>query len=276
MTAVAGQGSSVGTMAAFVRPIAHRGWHDAAGGVIENSLPAFARAMAGGYGAECDLRPSRDGTPVVFHDAHLGRLTTASGPVSAYTAAELGRMELTGSADHATIPTFAELLALVDGRVPILAEVKSEWSLVDPVAMAALTAVLRGYRGPIVLMSFDPDVLDALAGLAPDIPRGLVSGSFRAPDGSGWWPGLLDDERRRKLENLADFERTAASLIAYEGAALPCQRVSALRSQGTPVLAWTIRTQAQWDHAARFADAPIFEGQCPSDEATGSAAPGPR
>ena len=71
------------------RPIAHRGLHDAARGVVENTLPAFEAAVAGNYAIELDVQPSADGEAVVFHDETLDRLTEARGPVAALTTAAL-------------------------------------------------------------------------------------------------------------------------------------------------------------------------------------------
>ena len=69
--------------AAFLRPIAHRGLHDARQRIIENTAPAFEAAIAADYGIECDLRPIKGGVPVVFHDATLNRLVEGRGPISA-------------------------------------------------------------------------------------------------------------------------------------------------------------------------------------------------
>ena len=71
------------------RPIAHRGLHDAASGVIENTASAFQAALDGGYGIECDVQISADGEAMVHHDHTLGRLTDGSGFLEAMTAAEL-------------------------------------------------------------------------------------------------------------------------------------------------------------------------------------------
>ena len=71
------------------RPIAHRGLHDAATGVIENTASAFAAAIAGGYGIETDLQISSDGEAMVHHDFALGRLTLGSRLLAAMTAAGL-------------------------------------------------------------------------------------------------------------------------------------------------------------------------------------------
>src|SRR5262245_64529685 len=100
----------------FLRPIAHRGLHDARRRRIENTAPAFAAAIARGYGIECDLRPAKDGTPFVFHDAGLARLVDGPGLLAHYTPAELQRFRYRDQ-DTALL-TFADLLDLVAGRVP--------------------------------------------------------------------------------------------------------------------------------------------------------------
>lgn len=253
------------SLTAILRPIAHRGLHDAAHGVIENSLPAFDAAVSRGYGIECDLRPARHGVPVVFHDTDLDRLTALSGPIAARSVDELQRLPLTGG-HGATIPPFGQLLERVSDRVPLVVEVKSEWGPVEPAFIAAIAALANAYTGPIVLMSFDPAVVQALAVAAPGVPRGLVSGSYLAPDGSNWWPDALTDARRSHLRDLADFEAVGASFAAYEAAALPTPRTAALRLAGIPILAWTVRTRQAWATAQTHADAAIFEGAVPPSE----------
>ena len=99
-------------------PLTHRGYHDRRHGIIENSLAAFGAAIAAGYGIELDVLLSRDGVVMVFHDDTLDRVTDRHGPVAALTAAELGRIVLTGSND--TIPTLAAVLELAKrGQVAI-------------------------------------------------------------------------------------------------------------------------------------------------------------
>ena len=105
-------------------PIAHRGLHDRAAGVIENSRAAVSAAVEAGYGIEIDLQLSADGEAMVFHDDELFRLTGESGPVRDRTAAALGAIELEGGGE--TIPTLAEILALVAGRAPLLIEAKDQ------------------------------------------------------------------------------------------------------------------------------------------------------
>ena len=84
----------------IARPLAHRGLHDDGKRIIENTTSAFAAAIAGRYGIECDLQISGDGEAMVFHDDVLGRLTEGAGRLDAMTASELKRVEFKGTADR--------------------------------------------------------------------------------------------------------------------------------------------------------------------------------
>jgi glycerophosphoryl diester phosphodiesterase len=266
--------------ATFLRPIAHRGLHHAGRGVIENTIPAFAEAIRRGYGIECDVRGLRDGTPVVFHDATLGRLVDRAEPLAALVASDLATVRYRGTDQR--IATLADLLYLVGGvlpgrgrydpnpavvpfetAAPLFIEIKSDWGVPDPVFLANVAMQARAYRGPIAVMSFDPVVVAAIQTLAPDVPRGLVSGSYRAVSGDGWWADQIPPERAHRLRKLDDFEAVGASFAAYEVGALPTRETSALRANGLPVFAWTVRTEADRARAAIDADAAIFEGFCP-------------
>src|SRR5690349_12119792 len=112
--------------AAFLRPIAHRGLHNAAQGRIENTAPAFLAAIDKGYGIECDLQAAKDGTPMVFHDERLERLMGAPGTIAGHLPASLARLRYRRQATH--ILAFAEFLDLVGGRAPLLVEVKTNAS----------------------------------------------------------------------------------------------------------------------------------------------------
>jgi glycerophosphoryl diester phosphodiesterase len=250
----------------FVRPIAHRGLHDAAAGRIENTLPAFEAALAGGYGIECDLQPAADATPMVFHDFRLDRLTSATGPIMGQSLPALrqARFPAAAGGEAVRIPTFGELLDLVAGRVPLLVEVKSDWSEADPDFLARIAAIASGYRGPLALMSFDPAVMLALRRLAPAIPRGIVAGSYKPVPGNAWYADVLGARERFLLRHLLRAIPTRPSFIAYHVAALPTLATTiARRLFGLPLFTWTVRTQADRAIAAREADAPIFEGYRP-------------
>ncbi|MEZ5852820.1 MAG: glycerophosphodiester phosphodiesterase family protein [Hyphomicrobiaceae bacterium] len=239
----------------FLRPIAHRGLHDARRGVIENTEPAFAAAIAKDYGIECDLRPAADGTPMVFHDLQLGRLVECPGRISDHGPAHL--KTLTYRLAKTPILSFAELLELVGGKVPLLVEIKSDWTAADPAFLKAIAKHAKKYKGPLALMSFDPGVMAEMKALAPKLPRGIVSGLYK---GEGWWLDRLDPERAYRLSHLIESGPVAPHFFAYHVKALPTPVTRFLREGlGMPLFTWTVRTDADLQIAAQWADAPIFE-----------------
>jgi glycerophosphoryl diester phosphodiesterase len=232
--------------ATFLRPIAHRGLHDAARGIIENTAPAFAAAIGRGYAIECDVRPAADGLPVVFHDETL-------------SAMQIKALRYRGQ--DAGVQTLEEFLEQVAGKVPVYVEVKSEW---EPPQIAFLSQIARSaldYHGPIALMSFDPDIMTVLRELAPQIPRGIVSGGYVDAHGETWWRDKIDDARAKRLANLLESGSAGPAFYAYHVASLPCEPVRFVRETlGLPVLTWTVRTPHDLEVAQSYADAPIFEG----------------
>ena len=148
---------------------AHRGLHGP--GVPENSIAAFRAAIEAGFGVECDVRLSLDEQPMLFHDQDLRRLCASGLTIETSRAETLAAQRLFNS--NEPIPRLAELLDLAAGRVPLLVEVKPRGS--NGRSLAARVAQLVGaYRGPVGIMSFDPDVLAWLSIHAPEVRRGLV------------------------------------------------------------------------------------------------------
>jgi glycerophosphoryl diester phosphodiesterase len=243
--------------AAFLgAPIAHRGLHDRAAGRVENSLAAAAAAVAGGYGIEIDLQSSADGIAMVFHDETLDRLTAESGPVAARPAAELARIPLSGGGG--TIPTFAALLALVDGRVPLLVELKDRTGALaasDGVLEAAVARDLAGYAGPVAVMSFSPAMVAHLARLAPGVPRGLTTDAF---DPADWAP--LPAGTCARLRDIADYDAVGASFVSHLWRDLSRPRIAELKAGGAAILCWTVRSPKEEAAARRIAHNVTFEG----------------
>ncbi|VDC21253.1 glycerophosphodiester phosphodiesterase family protein [Pseudogemmobacter humi] len=241
----------------FLRlPLAHRALHDRAAGVIENSPAAIRAAIAAGYGIEIDLQLSRDGEAMVFHDDGLDRLTAATGPVSALSAAGLTALTLRGSEDR--IPTLAEVLDLVSGRVPLLIELKDQtlaMSETDGRLEAATARLLADYRGEVAVMSFNPHSVAHMARLAPSVPRGLTTSAW---DPDEWAP--LDPATCARLREIPDYASSESSFISHEAADLPRPRVAELKAEGAAVLCWTIRSPADEACARRIADNITFEG----------------
>lgn len=241
--------------AIFLVPIAHRGLFDPAAGRLENTRAAFQAAIDADLGIECDVRPAARGLPVVFHDDVVDRLIDGSGPVSKLTAGDLERLTYRGLDEP--IITFAELLELVAGRVPLLVEIKSEWDPPDHAFLFQVCRMAAYYDGPIALMSFDPAVMAIVRQYAPQVPRGIISGSYA---GEGWWNDRIDTARAARLRDLAESDDAAPDFYAYEVQALQSAPPRRVREElGLPLFTWTVRTAEDRQLAEAFADAPIFE-----------------
>jgi glycerophosphoryl diester phosphodiesterase len=240
------------------RPIAHRGLHDAAqgiaaGGIIENTAPAFAAAVAGGYGIETDVQISADGEAMVHHDDALGRLTDGAGALRDLSAAELKQTPFRATVER--MLTLGDLLDLVAGRATLVIELKSRFD--GDLRLAARTAaVLDGYRGPAAVMSFDPAPIAALRRIAPRLVRGIVA--ERRDEPKEW--GFLGPAQRLTLPFLLHGWRSRPAFIAYRVDDLSTVPPRASRVFGLPLLTWTVRTERQRALAARYADQAIFEG----------------
>jgi glycerophosphoryl diester phosphodiesterase len=236
------------------RPVAHRGLHDAARGIVEN-MPAAARAaIAGNFAIECDIQLTSDGEAMVHHDNALGRLTEGSGALLGKTAAELKAVKFKNTSER--MMSLSDLCALVAGRVPLVIEVKSHFdgnrSLVSRMA-----EVLATYSGPAVGMSFDPDQVLALRELIPSRPRGIVAEREYTEDE---WPEA-SAAQRRGMTHLRHAFRTRPHFVAYWVDELPAAAPWIARNIfGLPLLTWTVRTPEQRARAARHADQMIFEG----------------
>lgn len=236
------------------RPIAHRGLHDEAHGIVENTPGAALAAIAAGYGIECDLQITADSEAMVFHDDELERLTEGAGPLAARTAADLKRVAFKGTADR--MMTLGEYCDLIAGRTVLVAELKSRFDGDLRVAQRAID-VLRSYKGPFALMSFDPALVAEVRRLAPEMTRGITSESgYNHP----YWK-FLTPARKRSLAWMTHAPSSRPQFIAHYVNDLPARIPQLARALfGVPILTWTVRTDAQKTRAKQSADQMIFEG----------------
>ena len=239
------------------RPVAHRGLHDAARGVIENMPGAVQAAVAGNFSIEVDIQLTADGEAMVHHDDALGRLTEGSGALLGKSAAELRAVKFKNTAER--MMSLDDLLTLVAGRVPLVIEVKSHFDG-DRKLVKRMADVLASYSGPVVGMSFDPDQVLALREFAPNLPRGIVAQRNYDDD---YWKKLTREQRDSMLYLRHAF-RTEPHFVAFWVNQLPAPAPWIARNIfGCPLLAWTVRTPEQREWAARYADQMIFEGFVP-------------
>ncbi len=234
------------------RPIAHRGLHDAGKGVIENTQSSFDGAIIGNYAIECDLQITADGEAIVFHDETLDRLTGRSGRVNQHTVRQLQKICIVNSKHR--MQTLAKLLEQVNGKVPLVIELKSHWNGDVSLAERALK-VLESYAGPYALMSFDPDLVAAVAELSPHTIRGITADRVTDP-----YYNILSVERRVALRNFTHLHRTRPHFVSFQFRELPFAPVQQIRNLGHPVITWTVRNKTEELQARRHSDQVTFEG----------------
>ena len=243
---------------AFDRPIAHRGLHNRADGIIENSASAFDAAIAAGYHIECDLQLSSDNEAIVFHDDDLERLTGRKGPVGERTAAELTRLPLLGSATGDCPQKFADMLARVAGRTLLQVELKHQATKEATEGLARRAAeTIATYNGPLVVESFDPNLLTAIRRHGYRGRLGIISYRYDQPE----WEGDMPARQKFVLRHMLHFPWTRFDFMSLHEGALDLPAARFFRAIGKAVTCWTIRSPAAARKAlAGGADQIVFEG----------------
>lgn len=238
------------------RHFAHRGLHTPGPERPENSLAAFAAAAAAGYGIELDVQLSADGQVVVFHDPTLDRVAGVPGRVDAHTWQELSALRLCGGGEG--IPLFSQVLALVDGTVPLIVELKPGPRRAE--LCQKTLAALRGYAGPFCIESFDPRIVGWFRHNAPDVLRGQLAQPCAAYRRDGMaLPGAFALSRC-----LCNFWARPQFIAFGPGKkSLPVRLAGAMGAAG---VRWTVRPDEQPDLDALHAefDVLIFEGFSPA------------
>jgi glycerophosphoryl diester phosphodiesterase len=239
------------------QPVAHRGLHDAARGIIENMPGAVKAAIAQNFAIEVDVQLTADGEAMVHHDDALGRLTEGSGTLLSKTATELKEVKFKATSEH--MMSLGDLCALVAGQTPLVVEVKSHFDG-DRRLVRRMAEVLASYQGPIAAMSFDPDQVLALKETMPTLPRGIIAQRSYDDD---YWSKLTQAQRDSMLYLRHGFH-TEPHFVAYWVDQLPAPAPWIARNIfGLPLLTWTVRTPEQRQRAVRYADQMIFEGFIP-------------
>jgi len=153
------------------RNVAHRGLHTQDKSVPENSMAAFEAACQAGYGIELDVQLTKDGQVVVFHDDDLKRVCGIDARVDSKTLEELEEYRLYDTEQG--IPLFAEVLALVAGRSPLIVELKTAGPNNEELCEKTYE-LLAGYTGEYCIESFDPRIVGWFKKNAPEIVRGQL------------------------------------------------------------------------------------------------------
>ncbi len=225
-------------------PIAHRGVHDKQ--TPENSMSAFKKAIDEGYAIELDVRTLSDGTVVVFHDDSLARLTGNDGYLKFLKKSDLEMLSL--GETNEKIPTLEEVLSFVDGKTPILIDIKN----MDKVGEleANVLNILKDYKGKFAVHSENPYTLNFFYKHAPQILRGQKSGSFKNYNIRRIYKKALQKMTMNDKVSHPDF-------IVYEAKELPNRFVKKYKT--LPLLAFTIKSQEEYLKTVKYCDNIIFE-----------------
>ena len=222
---------------------AHRGLWDKES--PENSLGAFEKAIKNDYAIELDVNPIEDGTPVVFHDSKMSRMTGKDRYIQNLSREEFENTTLLNTQEK--IPTLEETLKFIDGRTPLLIEIKSQEKIGE--LEKKVLELLINYKGEYAIQSFSPYTLAWFYQNAPKIWRGQLSSYFK-----GVKLGLF---KKSYLKRLATFKLAHFDFVSYDIKYLPNRFTKKLEK---PLLTWTVKKQEEYLKAVQYADNVIFEG----------------
>ena len=232
---------------------AHRGYHCKEKGIPENSMMAFRAALANGYGIELDLHLTKDGELVVFHDDTLKRMCSRPDTIENLTSHELKSCHLLGTSE--TIPLFRDVLSLVDGKVPLLIELKIPTSSLQ--ICEETLRQLQGYHGRYLIQSFNTMGIRWFRFHAPQILRGQLSSNLTADNQEEFW------FFRFVVKHLLANFLGRPDFISYKLSDLPAANVWILKNLfHIPIAVWTLRTPKMLSRGKQHFDIQIFEKPC--------------
>ena len=234
---------------------AHRGLHGLSDGCPENSLAAIEEAVRHGYGIEIDVQRSADYEAVVFHDTSLNRMTGRTGLLTSRSSSQLRGITLAGSSEK--IPTLRQVLDLVDGRAPLLIEIKSSPGPVVPgVLERRIASLVENYSGPVAVMSLTPNPLAWLGVFSPHTPRGgVITKVHRTSLIKAVLRGAAGMVRKLGAGAIAESD-----FVAVDFEIVNQIRPESLRRKGKPILTWTVTSEQLATDVRQYADSVIFEG----------------
>jgi glycerophosphoryl diester phosphodiesterase len=229
------------------QPIAHRGLHDEV--IPENSIPAFEAAIAAGCSIEIDVQLTKDRVAVVFHDDIVQRVTGVKKRLTRMKFADVQKLRLNGT--EYGIPTFVEFLAQIDGRTPILIEIKKNRGSkgIEQIVLD----ILKDYKGKFAMQSFHPYAIRNVHKIDPSIYCGLLSSKMTEQE-KVW------RIQKAAVKNARLFFMAKPDFISFEINSFPNRRIAAFREElKMPILGWTIKTKEDIERAYQYCDGIIFE-----------------
>lgn len=239
----------------FDKYIAHRGLHTMELWAPENSAEAFRRAVQKGYAIELDVHLTKDNYIAVFHDNNLNRMTGVDKNITDMTMSELRKLRLNGTSER--IPTLQEVLKIVDGKVPLLIELKNSTRPIGRLEKSVQMA-MRYYKGKWAVQSFNPMRVRWFRNNMPSVMR-----------------GQLISERIEEKNILKYFLRKLAikpfvwrmlvkpDFLSYDLKCMSMDKVMTAIANDCLLFTWTARSPEVLAEAEKFSDSVIFENFIP-------------
>lgn len=235
--------------ALFNTPIAHRGlWNK---DFVENSIPAYRNAVENGYPIETDIYASTDDEIFCFHDKTLVRMTGSEGNIFDKSSKEIKSLKLLNSTE--SIPTLRELLSTINGKVPVLIEIKNQ---PDKKIVEKTLDVLKDYKGEFAIQSFNPIYIYRVKKIAPNVIRGILATNDRND---------LKSEKpltRFIIKHMALNFLIKPHFISYKHTGIPLKKH---KVKNKKILCWTVTDDKTFNRVKPFVDNVIFENFIPKD-----------
>ena len=215
-------------------PIAHRGLHNSANNIYENTKESFLAAVNENYAIECDVVLSKDHEVVVFHDENLKRLCNLDKNVSSLTMNELRNLKIYESSSN--IISLDEMLHIVSAHVPIIIEIKGKF---NPFIEERIQEIIRSYKGPIALKTFNLKSVEWLIKFLPYVYKGLVI-----------------DSNTNNFESILDLN---IDFVSCDIEFIESNLIDRVKKKGLPIITWTVDNEDKKKKANLIADNIIFE-----------------
>lgn len=222
--------------------IAHRGIHDNKT-IYENTNEAFKLAIKKGYIIELDIHITKDKKIVVFHDSNTKRITKQNKIIEESTYQELNNQNII----H--IPLLSEVLELVNGKVPLLIELKQDNKVGE--LETNFMKIMKKYKGKYAIQSFNPSVLYWFKKNHPDILRGQLSYKYKKTK--------MSSIKRFILSNMLLNYLTKPNFISYKYNELSISKINYYKKKKVHLIGWTITNEREFNHYKQYYDNLICE-----------------
>ncbi len=230
--------------------IAHRGLHDK--DCPENTLSAFGKAIEHNYAVEIDIQMTKDGQLVVFHDYDLERLTGLKGDITLVDYDYIKDATVCNSQEK--IPTFEEFLHFIDGKIPVLIEIKHHKKV--GVVEGKIAELLRQYKGQFAVQSFNPFIVKWFKHHAPEFIRGQLASDLKDDIAAQW--------QKNFIRYLCMTKINGSQFISYDVSDIKRKQILRKKKK-MPIIMWTVRSEQDLEDTKGYYDNYIFEGFLPKE-----------